>query len=440
MSGGFSRPLAAHGECIAVLGAGPAGVMAALGLHRLGYPVQVISQWRRFDAIEGVSARVMQALAQQGLTHTLSMAVPAAEREVHWGEAPVVRNREFLIDRPQFDAALRADLAAGGVPLREARVRQLHPLDAGWDIELDDGSRIAASRVVDARGRQAPQSGAAQRGPETVSLLCRWRATPGAAASAVERRDDGWTWLARLPDGTCYWQWVTGAQLPGRAELPAWCAAARQASALARRFFPEDPGAAVTVHARSSTSTLSEEGFDSRLLRVGDAAMAVDPLSGNGIFQSLSSALQAPAVLHTLIRDPSREVLALDFHRERVRHLFLRFARMGRDFYRQAPAVGGFWPPRQHWPDEAPLHYDPDPSQLRVAERPVLEHGEVVARQVVVTADQPLGVWHVDGVALAPLVAALPQQSLRQLLTERVPQASWQAVGQWFLSQGVPLD
>ncbi|MBY4871381.1 hypothetical protein K6W76_33745, partial [Burkholderia anthina] len=52
---------------IAVLGAGPAGAAAALGLARLGYPVTVVSEWRHFDAVEGVSGRVLQGLRHAGL-------------------------------------------------------------------------------------------------------------------------------------------------------------------------------------------------------------------------------------------------------------------------------------------------------------------------------------------------------------------------------------
>jgi len=40
----------------------------------------------------------------------------------------------------------------------------------------------------------------------------------------------------------------------------------------------------------------------------------VDPLSGNGIFQSLSSALVAPAVINTLLRQPDSADLARRFY------------------------------------------------------------------------------------------------------------------------------
>jgi hypothetical protein len=137
--------------------------------------------------------------------------------------------------------------------------------------------------------------------------------------------------------------------------------------------------------------------------------MAVDPLSGNGIFQSLSSALQAPVVVNTLLHRPERAALAKRFHQQRVEQLFLRFARIGRDFYgqEQARAGLGFWARRQGWPDAQPLHLAADWEAVRVEKRPVLRDGWVDEAEVVVTADQPLGIWHLQGVELAPVVRGL---------------------------------
>lgn len=49
------------------------------------------------------------------------------------------------------------------------------------------------------------------------------------------------------------------------------------------------------------------------------------------------------------------------------------------------------------------LHVAADWSAVRVERRPVLRDGLVDEAEVVVTADQPLGVWHLQGVELAPV-------------------------------------
>jgi hypothetical protein len=178
------------------------------------------------------------------------------------------------------------------------------------------------------------------------------------------------------------------------------------------------------VIARGSTSILQGELVTSNTLRAGDAAMAVDPLSGNGIFQSLSSALIAPAVINTLLRYPAERTLATRFYQDRVRHTFLRFARMGRDFYRMETRwpTAPFWRQRQGWPDAEPSHADTAPTLLGIESRPVVAADRICARDVAITSDQPLGVWHVGGVELAPLLRDLPgvPEQRRLLLASRL--------------------
>ncbi|MNE40125.1 hypothetical protein D3C80_1341170 [compost metagenome] len=165
--------------------------------------------------------------------------------------------------------------------------------------------------------------------------------------------------------------------------------------------------------------------------------MAVDPLSGNGIFQSLSSALQAPAVINTVLQHPERAELARRFHQRRVEHLFLRFARTGRDFYalEQRWPAQPFWRDRRTWPDAEPMHAAADFSQLRIERAPVIHGDGIEEAEVVVTADQPLGIWHLQGIELAPIVRALQGGELTQTLAA-LPEQPRRMVQGWLLAQG----
>jgi flavin-dependent dehydrogenase len=408
---------------VVVLGAGPAGAAVARELARLGYAVQVVSDWRRFDAVEGLSARVIEGLRHAGLHRAASSVAGPCTRTTLWNGVLQTLNAEFLVDRRVFDAALRDDLRQAGIDVIEANVRTIQTSAAGHDlmIETADGPlSLRAEFLVEARGRLAPLLRDATRGPQTLSLLNAWQGERGAAASAVESLQDGWAWMARLPDGRCYWQMtldVASAELPQRDELLAFCARMRHAP-LASDFFAHDADAGVRLHARSSTATLCGRTGAHNWLRVGDAAMAVDPLSGNGIFQSLSSALQAPAVIHTLLSCPERASLALRFHQQRIEQLFTRFARTGRDFYalEQRWSARSFWETRRLWPDDAPLQVNADFNQLNIERAPVIDGNLIAEADVVVSPDQPLGVWHLDGVPLAPIVEALRKQPAEQVL------------------------
>ena len=107
-----------------------------------------------------------------------------------------------------------------------------------------------------------------------------------------------------------------------------------------------------------------------------------------------------------------------------MRHTFLRFARTGRDFYRMETRwpEAQFWRQRQCWPDAEPSHADTAPTLLGIESRPVVAADRICAREVAITSDHPLGVWHVGGVELAPLLRDLPglPEQRRLLLASRL--------------------
>ncbi|WP_448108747.1 flavin-dependent monooxygenase QhpG [Pseudomonas azerbaijanoccidentalis] len=423
-----------------IVGAGPAGAAVALGLRRLGYAVTLVSEWRRFAALEGVSIRVLEALRGAGLHQALADATLPSQRQVNWNGQQHAQNIEYLLDRPTFDRGLREDLRATGVVLIEGRVLGVQSSTSGHQVQIEGHEVLSADFLVEARGRQAPTLGKGLRGPETVSLLNRWQGAPGTTASAVESLKDGWAWMARRADGQCYWQWtvdVASAGLPGKAQLLEYCQQRRQDSAVARAFFGDEPELDLQLHARSSTAILSPQVCGDNWIRVGDAAMAVDPLSGNGIFQSLSSALQAPTVINTLLRKPERAGLAQRFHQQRVEQLFLRFARIGRDFYadEQRWFDQPFWQARRQWPDAEVAHAEADFDLLRIERAPVLRDGFVDEAEVVITADQPLGIWHVQGVEVAPCVRRLRTEPAEKVLAGLTCEQG-RMVRSWLLAQG----
>ncbi|SDD91691.1 flavin-dependent monooxygenase QhpG [Paraburkholderia lycopersici] len=408
---------------IVVLGAGPAGAAVARSLAGLGYGVQVVSDWRRFDAAEALSARVIEALRRAGLHRAASCGEGPCVRTTLWNGAQQTLDAEFLVDRRVFDAALREDLYSADVDVIEANVRSLQSSSAGHDlmIEAADGPlTLRADFLVEARGRLAPLLRDATRGPQTLSLLNVWSGRPGTPATAVESLAAGWAWMARLGDGRCYWQLtldVANPELPQRDELLAFCERMRY-SPLASDFFAGDAANDARLYARSSTATLCGRTGGHNWLRVGDAAMAVDPLAGNGVFQSLTSALQAPAVVHTLLARPERAPLALRFHQQRIEQLFMRFARTGRDVYalEQRWSTQPFWQARRAWPDDRPARVSADFNELNVGRAPVIDGSMIAEADVVASPDQPLGIWHLCDASLAPAVEALRREPAEQVL------------------------
>lgn len=401
---------------IAVLGAGPAGAAAAVGLARMGEDVVLIGEPRRFDAVEGVSQRVVDALHSLGFEAALQHLAPPSARSARWNSVLSTANSERLLKRQDFERALLDDLNRLGVAVVHGHIQEVDSTQPGRHVirVVADGQErtLQAAFLVEARGRAAPAKGAPRvRGAETVSLLQYWQGAPGAAHSAVQSCADGWAWMAALADGRRYLQLTMDAHsatLPQKKELGAYCRA-RFAELEAAAPFLRDAAPVGEPYARASTPILNAVVCGADWIRIGDAAMAVDPLSGNGIFQALSSALQAPAVVATLLHAPQDAALASEFHHRRIEELFYRFARIGRDFYREETQwpQSAFWANRRDWPDAQPLHAAVTPASTFVAQRPVVRDDRIITAEVVVNADQPLGIWHVDGVPMAPLLQAI---------------------------------
>ena len=387
---------------ICVLGCGPAAAVTALGLQDLGYEVMLVGELRPYEVTEGISARVCRALADRGLRQALSTVGAPVRRYASWNGEGRAANTESLVYRPDFDRALMSDLADRGIAWRQARIRGRELHHNTWHIDVEQAGRRNVQEthfVVEARGRAAGYAGCERlRGPESVSVAMNWSSDPGAPFTAVTGIRNGWLWLARHENGNLFSQFTTHAKYPGlspKQRIPDLLN-----DLLAEVAIPDIDISNRDVEgepmARSSTAILPVETAEPALLRVGDAAMAVDPLSGNGIFQSLSSALAAPAVINTVLQRPDDAQMALEFYRERLEHLFFRFARIGRDFYAQEQRWTGeaYWRKRAQWPDQEPAHADEDRVVGR-ALRPVIHHGFIVLRPVILTEDQPLGAAHV---------------------------------------------
>jgi len=403
---------------IAVLGCGPAGVTTALGLRRLGYAVTVIGEQRGYPVTEGVSARVCEALHKNGLHHALQTVSAPVRRYAVWNGTVRDTNTEGLVYRPDFDAALALDLRTADVPLLHRRILELHRDGSGYTVvcaAVDKREEVSADFVVEARGRSAKLANRARvRGPETVSLGMNWRSDAGQPFTAAASTEQGWMWLARNTQGQLFVQFTTHAKnplLPAKPDIPQLIDEQLQQQ-LQQLKQLQLPGLSMLNRiptgealARSSTPVLLQDPVGDNYLRVGDAAMAVDPLSGNGIFQSLSSALIAPAVINTLLQKPANAGLASDFYRQRLEQLFYRFARIGRDFYQLENRWqdSAFWQARSRWPDLLPAHPEQD-RVLGKALRPVVNHGIIEQKMVVITEDQPLGIWRVDNRNAADLV------------------------------------
>lgn len=411
---------------VIVAGAGPAGVLTAILLARRGHSVVLLAAGRARPRIEGLSQRVLDTLRAHGLSEAAATVGPEVERFVAWNGERSARNREHITDRIAFDTALLRDAEREGVrvlPVQRLTLDRATEGPAARVTASDGGTRVLMGRfLVEARGRSAPSARIRDvRGPATTALVRRIEGGPSHRCTAVESFAEGWAWFVCDGD-TAFLQIFVDSSggLPKQGALRDFF----DAQARSLDTIPEllgDGHAVGAVMTRGARARLAADLIGANRLRVGDAAAAVDPLSGHGLFEALGSALAASAVVHTMLERPENSGLARRFYLERTKGGFQRYARVGRDFYALETRwlERPFWCARALWPDREAAHRPPDAEPARIESRPVIEAGFVVESRVVVTADQPRGIWRVAEVPLADLLDLLEESQGLRLAAKR---------------------
>lgn len=399
---------------IAIAGGGPAGAVAALLFARQGARVALVDRDCDRPRIEGLSPRVLAVLGRLGLDPAEArlpvtapgiaapLVTPAIPRAARWGTLDAAPNREHLTERAAFDRWLRACAASEGVTLVRCAIERVEP----GAVHTRRGT-VAAGLVIEARGRRAPVADGRLRGPATIALA---GFTTGAdlAQASISAREHGWVWRAAF-GGRVWTQVVADASAARRGLSEAW------ARVLPRTPMPERP------LVRAAELRLTAPGLDPALPRLGDAAIAMDPLSGHGVFWALSSALAAPPLVSAILAGDHD--LACRFHRERLARTFWRQARIGRDFHALAGHGTPFWLGRGRWPDEEPAHGAQEAP--RIERRVIVRDGRLAEAEVLLTAEEPDGVAFVAGEPVVPLIRSLSPGTAREdfpaLLPHRRP-------------------
>jgi flavin-dependent dehydrogenase len=385
---------------VLVLGSGPAGAAVARRLASSGVHVAFVGSGQR-AGWEGVSDRSRALLAEEGIEPG-ELAGPFLRRGT-WADRRV-EGQEWLVERVRLAVALRERAISAGAVARAAVVTGVMREGGEWRIVTRGGDTLSAPVLVEARGRRGP----ARRGPLLMSLSHEYRRQPrGEDGTHIEAADFGWCWWAERGERL----WVQVVARPRQDPPAGWTAmAARQIPALARALngaVPEGEPSACAAHARlgmDRRNLIAERG--SRPWRVGDAAVALDPLSGQGIYQSLESARLVAAAVNSVLAGGDA-ALAQRFISERHEEAFDRGVRIAAEFYGVNRSRGGFWAETADAYDAASRSTRRTAAEPRVERRierrPVLADGRIVERDLIVSDAHPRGVWHVAGVPLAEL-------------------------------------
>lgn len=392
---------------VAVLGAGPAGVAAAIRLRRLGYSVLLVTGGGvRSRAIEGLSTRAHAHLQALELEHTVRSVQAQGTRGGTWAGTGIGVNIEYIIERAELDRALSLDAAANEVLRCEELAVTVEKAGALWRISTRS-AKFLCRAVVDARGRRSSRP--LMKGPSLIALSQPLRTQAGAAARTVILPvESGWCWFAATGQGAAVLQWIT-ASARLQIERASLSRAVLDHMGRVQEYVRgcEHVTVAGSPIARAATARIQVPAPNEGHVRAGDAVVACDPLSGHGLYEALRSAGLAAAAVHTHLSDESPAVWEgiARFLLESSQELWATAMTAASAFY-ESQAV---CTPTPFWVETAEAYATlrarpPQREACRVESRPVLNGSLIETRAVVVTAERPRGVWQVDTVELASLI------------------------------------
>ncbi len=365
-------------ECdVVVLGGGPAGAAAAITLARSGRSVVVIEKSHYEQPRIGETLPPAARLSLAGLAvweqflaagHRPSPGVLSV-----WGEDELYETHFLFnpygqgwhLDRQRFDMMLaQAAQQAGARLCCGAQVGSCLPLAAaGWQVEFTSGftgrgrcHQLHATFVIDATGRAAVL--ARQQGTKRLNtdrlvglagvLAARAResACPENACDActlVEACADGWWYSALLPRARLMAVYMTDADLLPRHRglwRAFWHARLQQTTHTQPRLHAFDLQAVPRVVAANSSRL---DGVSGRgWLAVGDAAMAFDPLSSQGLMHALASGMRAGKALNGRL---AGEAAAMGEYDRRANEVFRDYSRLRAVYYGREQR----WPQSVFW-------------------------------------------------------------------------------------------
>ena len=361
---------------IAVIGAGPAGSATARRLAKSGCRV-VLFERSRFDRPrigESLAPGVQPLLADLGVWSEFRnlRPMPSYGTRSLWG-SPVAAEHSHLatpylcgwhVDRLAFDRMLTDCAVEAGVHFRPG-VRLLRCVPnstGGFDFDVadmdapDSVGDVHANFVVDASGRSSVFSRrlgaryavfdnlvgiAAQFDDSCANSHCY---------TLVEAMPEGWWYSAPVAEDRSVAMLMTDGDLASAQDwkaLPEWWTALKRTTLTDARITGGKLLWGPRVFSAVSHRLIRKPDDRTSWLAVGDASLAVDPISGSGVIRALRMA-QAAALTAIAVLSGSDEAIASyenDRDRECTAYLYERAEYYG---------IERRWPGAPFWQRRAP--------------------------------------------------------------------------------------
>jgi flavin-dependent dehydrogenase len=357
------------GTCwdVVIAGAGPAGAVTALVLARAGHHVLLAD-------CSSTARRIGEALppAARPLLRDLGV-LPILSGDAHltcvgnasaWG-SDALQPSDFIfnvhgmgvhLDRSKFDQSLRSAAAAAGATLVTGR------LEWRGGAKLRIGGHEAPVKyrwLVDASGRSAALSRALGARRQVQDQLLAFHAqldpAPGTVdtdnRAVIESGPKGWWYTALLPSRCRLVVFFTDRDLfpvPSQLSPKAFMNGIRSTTHVREIVDQSRYGAPASAHGADAASSRLDAFAGDGWVAVGDAALAFDPLSSQGLYNALYSGMRAgEALCAALAGDPG----AIGRYAMRLEEIYAAYRRNLLWFYNleaRWPSEA-FWARRHRW-------------------------------------------------------------------------------------------
>jgi flavin-dependent dehydrogenase len=459
---------------ICVIGAGPAGSTFAARMAQMGHEVCIVEAARfpRAHLGESLTPGVLPLLDATGVRRDVEAARFPRVRNVHvnWNGGPRVREdpseQGLLVDRGEFDRLLLQRARLLGVCVRQpARALSYRNVGERWEIDVEAGGAVETLRadfVAQAGGRSAAARPSRRRtGCRTVALYAYWRGAGPPREPRIEAGENSWSWRVPLPDGSCntlvfvdvnHFRGSRPASLQER-----FLQLLGNSGLIAGLRNAQLDGA---VRVTDATSWLDDDCVTPWGIRIGDAALAIDPISSSGVQKAIQTALSGAIVANTLLRRPSSAGIAMAFYRSGLDEASTRHCRWAAGQYAEVAGTreSRFWQDRAAGQQPETQASPPAPidekalsealvtlsRELEFVEVPALDRDFVTTKPALGHPNLERPVAWLGQHEVAPLLRRIGAPStVAQLAvswSDRVPFRSGIAIAAWLIRNGILVE
>lgn len=325
---------------IAIVGAGIAGSAAAIRLKQFGHEVFLIDRkeivpFNIGESIPGATLRLLKTLGFQQMEDLLppqyfrSNPVTASSWGCEkWFHKDGIYNPEgggWQIDRSQFDNALRSKAVNAGSKLVMARMEKIEKKGSCFQLKLKTNTLKFQTLdniecLIDASGRSSSvlrKFGIKHNRTQTQMAVFGWFQTPDEQneISMLKSTSQGWWYTSLLPNQ------IRVIVFYG---LPKDVACYQSHPELFLEAFNSTQILVTTVksnhqltklNTRDASFSIAEQLNSTDWIAIGDAALGFDPISAQGIFFAIYSAIRGAEALISATQS------AMENYRQNIYHI-----------------------------------------------------------------------------------------------------------------------